>query len=293
MDIELDTPETVKPEVPNAPKVERQNLDLTEGEFCKRLPSTSKLAYGSLQKNRLEESIARSRIPAVADFIRLSGFKGELTTILQGLSITVKAGMNTHIVASPEFEEQVSKAYKKPFEVLESALAAGVAVKKESKDFNIVFHKPTTKDTPKNNSLIEKLLENSSDKKVELSSSTISRDYPTLISSIHCQIQRKRLEIGIKKTRGKAQHELNEYPDTNINTSVNNQSVRISTFNKSPIEILPGNPEWSKKLSKAQKEAAKELKELLLAGKAKEEKTYYLQVSLGANTKTPKIKQPK
>lgn len=279
--MDLDIPENDKPQSIEVPKLERQNLNLTESEFRSELPHTSKLAYSTLQKNRLVEALEKSRIPAVADFIRLAGIKGEIQTRLQGMALTIKAGANKHIVANPENVGKVKEAYQKPFDVLEEALNAGVAIRRETKDFNIVLHKPETPAMPKDNTIIETLLQNATDRKLELASKTISEGYPTLVSSIHCQIQKKRLEVGIKKIRPKAKEELETYQDTNINTVVNNQSVRISTFNKHPIEILPGNPEWDKRLSDAQKIADKELKSLLAAGKAKEEITYYLQASIG------------
>jgi len=268
---------------------ERQNLNIPEAEMPSILPKTTKLGYLTLQKNRIANALENLREKAVSEFIQLSGFKGSLTTTLSGLKLTVAAGVSEYPTALPEFQAEVDQAYSEPTRVLEEALAAGAAERKEAKDFNIVLIRPEKEDKPKEQSQIGGLVERCLNQDIEISSEALKESNPTLRTALFCQIQNRRLEAGLKRLRPQAQSELDQYPNTNINTALNGQDIRISTFSKSNIKLLPDQPEWAAKLKKAQKSAAAKLAELEKDGKAKIEKTFYLTVKMQAvNASEPK-----
>ena len=262
-------------------KKERQNINMPEAEMQELLPKTAKLGYATLQKNRILNVLENIREKAIADFLTISGLKGSLIVALKnGPKISVTAGIANYTVAQPGCENEVSKAYSRPQEILEEALKAGAAEKKEKKDFNIVISRPEKQEKETDNSILEKLIASCPNQHIELESETLKEKYPKLKSAIYCQVQNKRLELGIKRMMPEAKSELEQYPNTNINTSLNGQDLRISTFSKSNIKILPGFPEWEKKLKAAQKETAKKLAQLEAEGKAKKAQTFYLTVAV-------------
>lgn len=276
MDIELQTDkQAITPP-------ERQNLNVPEAEISSMLPKTAKLGYLTVQKNRIANALETLREKAVSEFVQLSGFKGTLSTTLNGLKLTVTAGVSEYPTALPKFQEEVDKAYNEPTQILKEALAAGAAEMREAKDFNIVLVRPEKEDKPKSPSQISTLISSCLNQDIEISSEALKDSHPTLRTALFCQIQNRRLEAGVKRLRPHAQAELEAYPNTNINTALNGQDIRISTFSKSNIRLLADQPEWAAKLKAAQKSAAVKLAALEKAGKAQINKTFYLTVKMQA-----------
>lgn len=266
----------------DTPKPERETYRLDIAELKKEIPQTVKLANSTLQKLRLTESMDKIKEKAISEFISSQGFKGSLNTSFQGLQFSIRAGGNPSFSPTPEGKAEYAAIFGKSKAIMDQAIAAGAVKKSEKFDFNIVIGRPEKAKGVKNNAAIEKLIGSTTPNHTEMPFSGFAKANPTLKTYLFCKVQEKALSGKLEDMRKEALKELELFPDSNFESEINFQELRISTYNTPSTTIDESHPDaatWKEKLTEANKGVNKELEKLEREGKVKKDITYYLTIT--------------